>query len=89
MFLLLIIRTTVCHDRRHNRVVQKASNKTLNGPKSLLFKLNYPVKKYGTNVFQIPFLLKWGASSRWSFRPNSAWGSRETTTTGNTRTTLF
>ena len=27
---------------------------------------------------------KWGASSRWSFGPNSAWGSLETKTIGKT-----
>ena len=33
--------------------------------------------------------MKWGASSRWSFRPNSAWGSKETTTIGKTHPTLY
>jgi len=33
-------------------------------------------------------LIKWGASSRWSFRPNSAWGSIGTTIIGRTRPTL-
>ena len=33
-------------------------------------------------------ILKWGASFRWSFRPNSAWGSIETMPIG-TRPTLF
>ena len=32
--------------------------------------------------------IKWGASSRWSFGPISAWGRIETTTTGNTHSTL-
>ena len=32
--------------------------------------------------------VKWGASSRWSFRPNSAGGSIETTTIGDTHPTL-
>ena len=34
------------------------------------------------------YLLKWGASLQWSFRPNSAWGSLETTITGKTHSTL-
>ena len=33
--------------------------------------------------------LKWGASSRWSFRPNSVWGSVGTTTIGKTNPTLW
>ena len=33
--------------------------------------------------------LKWGASSRWSFRPNSAWGSIETTTIRETHPALL
>ena len=33
-------------------------------------------------------LVKWNAPSRWSFCPNSAWGSIETTTIGNTQPTL-
>ena len=33
-------------------------------------------------------LLKWGASSRWSFGPNSAWNSIWTTTIGKTYPTL-
>ena len=32
--------------------------------------------------------LKWGASSRWSFRPNSTWGSIETSTIRKTHPTL-
>ena len=32
--------------------------------------------------------VKWGVSSRWSFRPNSACGSIEKTTIGKTRPTL-
>ena len=32
--------------------------------------------------------LKWGASSQWSFGPNSAWGSIEMTTIGKTHPTL-
>ena len=32
--------------------------------------------------------LKWGASSRWSFCPNSAWSSIETTTIGKTHPTV-
>ena len=31
--------------------------------------------------------LKWDASSRWSFGPNSEWGSIKTTTAGNTHPT--
>ena len=34
------------------------------------------------------FFLKWGASSRWSLRPNSAWNSKVTTTIGKTHPTL-
>ena len=34
------------------------------------------------------FFVKWGASFRWSFHPNSAWGSMETTTIGQTHPTL-
>ena len=34
-------------------------------------------------------IIKWGASSRWSFRPNSAWGSIETTNLAKTHPTLF
>ena len=33
--------------------------------------------------------IKWGASSQWSFGPNSAWGSIETTIIGNTHLTLL
>ena len=33
-------------------------------------------------------IIKWGVSFRWSFRPNSAWGSIETMTIGKTRLTL-
>ena len=33
--------------------------------------------------------VKWGASSRWSFRPNSAWSSTETTTIGKTHPTFY
>ena len=33
--------------------------------------------------------LQWGASSRWLFRPNSAWCSIETMTIGKTHPTLF
>ena len=33
-------------------------------------------------------MIKWGASSRWSFGPNSAWCSIETTTIGKTQPTL-
>ena len=36
----------------------------------------------------LKFFLKWGASSRWSFGPNSARGSIETTANGMTHTTL-
>ena len=32
---------------------------------------------------------KVGASSRWSFGPNSAWGRRETTTIRKTHSTLY
>ena len=32
--------------------------------------------------------LKWGASSRWSFRPNSVWGSIETMTIWKPHPTL-
>ena len=35
------------------------------------------------------WIVKWGASFRWSFRPSSAWGSIETTTIGKTQPTLF
>ena len=35
------------------------------------------------NVF-----VKWSASYRWSFSPNSAWGSKETTILGNTHPSL-
>ena len=31
---------------------------------------------------------KWSTPSRWSFRPNSAWGSIETTTIGNKHSTV-
>ena len=34
-------------------------------------------------------LIKWGASSQWSFRPNSTWGCKETTTIKKTRPALF
>ena len=34
-------------------------------------------------------ILKWGASTRWSFGPNFAWGSKETTTIGKTHPTLL
>ena len=37
---------------------------------------------------QYTFVLKWGASSRLSFDPNSAWGSIETTTIGKAHPTL-
>ena len=37
------------------------------------------------NIAQI----KWCASSLWSFRPNSAWGSIGTTTIGKTHPTLY
>ena len=40
----------------------------------------------GIAHFQI---LKWSASSRWSFGPKSTWGSIETTTIGNTHPTLL
>ena len=33
--------------------------------------------------------IKWGASSQWSFGPNSAWDSIETTIIGNTHLTLL
>ena len=33
--------------------------------------------------------IKWGASSRWSFGPNSTWGSIETTTIWKTRPSLI
>ena len=33
-------------------------------------------------------IVKWGASSRWSFSPNSVWGRKETTTIGITHLTL-
>ena len=32
-------------------------------------------------------IIKWGASFRWSFGPNSAWGNIETTTVENTQPT--
>ena len=35
-----------------------------------------------------PIFINWGASSRWSFGPNSACGSKETTTIGKTHPTL-
>ena len=34
------------------------------------------------------YKLKWDASSRWPFRPNSAWGSIEMVTIEKTRSTL-
>ena len=34
-------------------------------------------------------LIKWGVSSRWSFRPNFAWGSIETATIRKTNLTLY
>ena len=33
--------------------------------------------------------IKWGASSRWSLRPNSVWGSIETTDSRKTHPTLL
>ena len=33
--------------------------------------------------------IKWGVSSRWSFRPNSKWSSIETVTIGKTHSTLI
>ena len=33
--------------------------------------------------------IKWGASSRWLFRPNSAWGSIATKSIGKMHTTLY
>ena len=35
------------------------------------------------------FQIKWGASSRWSFGPNSVWGSVETMTIGKTHPNLI
>ena len=45
------------------------------------------------HLFSLPILLsqilqKWGASSRWPFGLNSAWGSLETTIIGKTHPTL-
>lgn len=34
-------------------------------------------------------IIKWGPSSRWSIRPNSAWGSMERTTIGKMHHTLY
>ena len=36
----------------------------------------------------LKYIIKRGASSRWSFRPNSAWGRIETTTIAKTHPTL-
>ena len=39
-------------------------------------------------IWQILFV-KWGAPTRWSFRPHSIWASKETTTIEKTRPTLL
>ena len=50
------------------------------------------IRTFTCNDQQIIDLLgkvKWGASLRWSFGPNSAWGRIETTTIGKTHPTLY
>ena len=42
----------------------------------------------GKVFFLTSQIVKWGAPSRWSFHPDSAWGIIETTTIGKTRPTL-
>ena len=39
--------------------------------------------------FSVGFLIKWGVSSPWSFRPNNAWGSIQTMTIGKTHPALL
>ena len=39
-------------------------------------------------TFQHSYIVKWGASSQWLFRPSSAWGSIETTTIAKTHPSL-
>ena len=55
-------------------------------PQSKLGFESQPIKQL--QQFENP-ILKWGASSRWPFRPNSAWGRIETTTITKTHPTLF
>ena len=42
-----------------------------------------------TQIEELSCMLKWDASYRWSFGPNSAWGRIETTIIGKTHPTLF
>ena len=46
-------------------------------------------KKVGFPSSNTSNIIKWGASSQWSFGPNSGWGSIETTVIGKTHPTVF
>ena len=48
------------------------------------------INEIGPNLnFKTSLKIKWGASSRWSFRPNFACSSTETATIGKTHPTLY
>ena len=61
------------------------------------FRYFYPVDKninqfaawYNFDKFNKISQIKWGASSQWSFDPNSIWGSTESMAIGKTHPTLF
>ena len=55
--------------------------------KSLQFKTNLPHKMARLDLHE-RFKVKWGASSQWSFDPNSALGNIGTTTLGERHSTL-
>ena len=51
-------------------------------------KLKSQLKFIGKETYKLIKTLKWGAPSRWSLGPISAWGSIETTTIGKMYPTL-
>ena len=67
-------------------------NSSQNSSRSLKNSLIYPRKglKISSQLKKSSFSIsiKWGVSSRWSFRPNSAWGTIETTTIAKAHPTL-
>ena len=67
-----------------------ANEPQLNPIKYFKLRKIFPGKLLEIQAFhhgQLFELITWGASSRWSFRPNSKWGSIETVTMGKTHPT--
>ena len=72
--------------RQINHLIQidEKPNLEMMEPRWELYKISISFQHIG----KFNRIIKWGASSRWSFGPISAWGSIETTITRKTHPTL-